>query len=186
MSARVRPRLRQTPERLTDRLFKRSWTFRLTTPFKTSALTAPRQILSPQFYWDAAQMSATLSLKKNQHGPPMSHPFCQAGRMKSEDAAEPIEWDIAQLKRSIDEWEAIASHILELMDETADCPTSQNWRPHAEQISAVVNRFQELCRRESQQLGFSREDGLASDEAYERVWNEAEGLVKWLHRMLQS
>jgi hypothetical protein len=115
----------------------------------------------------------------------MSHPICQTGRMKSEDAAEPVEWDIAELKRSIEEWEGIASNIIQLPHETADCPASQNWRPHAAQITAVVSRFRELCHMESQQLGLWREDGLAADEAYERVWNEAERLVKWLNRMMQ-
>ncbi len=115
----------------------------------------------------------------------MSHPLCQAPRMQSEDAAGPIEWDIAALKRSIEEWEGIASHILELLHETADCPASQNWRPHAAQITAVVSRFRQLCQRESEQLGFWRGDGLAADEAYERVWDEADALVKWLHRMMQ-
>jgi hypothetical protein len=115
----------------------------------------------------------------------MSDPLWQSLRMQSEDAAEPIEWDIAELKRSIEEWEGIASRIVQLLQETADCAASQNWRPHAAQIRAVVARFRELCRRESEQLGAWREDGVAADEAYERVWDEADALVKWLHRMMQ-
>ncbi len=115
----------------------------------------------------------------------MSHPLWQAARMQSEDAAKPIQWDIAELKRSIDEWEGIASRIMQLLHETADNAASQNWRPHAAQIAAVVSRFRELCHREGEQLGCWREDGLAADEAYERVWDEADALVRWLHRMMQ-
>jgi hypothetical protein len=106
--------------------------------------------------------------------------------MQSDDAAEPIEWDIMELKRSIDEWEGIASHIMQLLLETADAPASRNWRPHAAQITGVVTRFRELCQRESQELGFWREDGLAADEVYERLWDEAGALVQWLYRMMQA
>lgn len=115
----------------------------------------------------------------------MSHPRWQTARMQSEDTAEPIERDIADLKRSIEEWEGIASCIIQLLRETADHAASQNWRPHAAQITAVVTRFRELCQRESRQLGWRMEGGLAADEAYERVWDEADALVKWLHRMMQ-
>jgi hypothetical protein len=104
--------------------------------------------------------------------------------MQSEDAAEPIEWDIAELKRSIVEWEGIASHIIQLLHETADCAASQNWRPHVAQITTVVSRFRNLCRDESQQLGFWREDALPPDEVYERVWDEGDKLVQWLQRMM--
>jgi len=104
--------------------------------------------------------------------------------MQSEDAAEPIEWDTAELKRSIDEWATIASQIIQLLHSTADAGTTQNWRPHAAQITAVVSRFCELCRRECQQLGGWREDGLAPAEAYERVRDQGDALVKWLMRMM--
>ena len=106
--------------------------------------------------------------------------------MKSDDAAEPIEWDVEELKRSVEEWEGIASEIIELMHETIDAPRSQNWRPHFEQIVAVVRRFRDLCRHESEQLGCWREDGRQPDEAYERVWDEGSELVKWLNRMMQQ
>ena len=107
--------------------------------------------------------------------------------MQSDNTAEPIQWDIARHKRSIEEWEGIASRILELLDDTADGAASErpNWRPHAEQINSVVHRFRTLCRKESQRLGFWREDVVAADEAYERVWDEADVLVKWLNRMMQ-
>lgn len=105
--------------------------------------------------------------------------------MQSEDAAEPMEWDIAELRRSIDEWEGIASNIIRLLSETADYDGSRNWRPHGAQIAAVVDRFRNLCRNESQHLGCWREDGVAADEAYERVWDEGDQLVRWLNRMMQ-
>jgi hypothetical protein len=105
--------------------------------------------------------------------------------MQREDAAEPVKWDIAELKRTIEEWDGIASHILQLLQETAHAAASQNWRPHATQIIAVVRRFRELCARELQQLGLWRKDGLTPDEAYEQVWHEADALVKWLGRMVQ-
>ena len=115
----------------------------------------------------------------------MSHPLRQAGHMKSKDAAEPIESHIAEFKRCIDEWEGIAAHIVQLLKETADCAAAENWRPHAAQITVVVTRFRQLCRRESLQFSLLGQDGLAADEAYERVWDEADGLVKWLKRMMQ-
>jgi hypothetical protein len=106
--------------------------------------------------------------------------------MQSDDAAEPIDWDVEELKRSIDEWEGIAAQIIVLMHETVDAPRSCNWRPHFQQILAVVCRFRELCRDEARQLGAWRADGLAPDEAYERVWDAGDQLVKWLHRMMQQ
>jgi hypothetical protein len=105
--------------------------------------------------------------------------------MQSDDGAEPAQWDVDELKRSIDEWEAIATHILKLLQESAEDTGGQNWQPHRAQIIAVVNRFRQLCRRESQQLGSWREDGLAPDDAYERVWNEGDQLVQWLQRMMR-
>lgn len=115
----------------------------------------------------------------------MSHPLCQSARMQSEDRAEPVEWDFAKLKKSIAEWAEIAANILQLMGETLDDPASRNWRPHVAQIRTVVSRFRDRCERESQRLGSWREDGLAPDEAYEQVWDEADRLVSWLHRMMQ-
>lgn len=106
--------------------------------------------------------------------------------MQSDDAAKPIAWDVQELRRSIEEWEAIASQIIELLHDTVNCARSENWRPHYEQIVAAVRRFRELCRYESEQLGCWREDGLAPDEAYERVWDEADHLVNWLNRMMQQ
>ncbi|MDQ6625653.1 MAG: hypothetical protein M3Y69_05860 [Verrucomicrobiota bacterium] len=107
--------------------------------------------------------------------------------MQSEDAAGPIEWDVAELKRSIEEWEEIASHILALLQSTTESAASaQNWQPHAAQITAVVRRFRDLCRRQSSQLGRWREDGLTADQAYDRVWDKGDQLVRWLTRMMQA
>ena len=116
----------------------------------------------------------------------MSDPLCKSRRMQSDDAAEPVEWDVEELQRSINEWNGIATKIIELMHETLDDPRSQNWRPHFHQIVGVVSRFRELCRRESAQLGSWREDGLAPDEAYQRVWEEGNQLVQWLRRMMRE
>jgi hypothetical protein len=104
--------------------------------------------------------------------------------MQSDDAAQPIEWDLEELKRSIDEWEVIAGGIIMLLHDS-EATGSANWRPHCTQIAAVVERFRDLCRRESQQLGCWRQDGLAPDEAYERVWDHGDQLVQWLRRMMQ-
>lgn len=116
----------------------------------------------------------------------MSYPVCDARRMQSEDAAEPVEWDIAEFKRRIDEWEGIAAQIIRLLNESANAATSQNWRPHAGQITAVVTRFRDLCRRESRQLGWWRADGVTADEAYDSVWQQGDALVRWLNRMMQT
>ena len=113
----------------------------------------------------------------------MSDPLCDAVVMQWEDAAEPIEWDVTELEQSIEEWEAIAARIVQLLHETVECPASRNWRPHVTQIDAVVRRFRELCRRERQRI-VSSDDNFAVEDAFERVWNEGDGLVKWLNRMM--
>ena len=113
----------------------------------------------------------------------MSDPLCDAVVMQWEDAAEPIEWDVTELEQSIEEWEAIAARIVQLLHETTDCPASLNWRPHVAQIDAVVRRFRELCRRERQCMA-SCDNNFAASDAFERVWNEGYGLVKWLNRMM--
>ncbi len=106
--------------------------------------------------------------------------------MQSDDAAEPVEWDVQELKRSVDEWAGIAAQIIERLHDTVACAGSENWRPHFGQIVVVVERFRDLCRRESAQLGCWRADGLYADEAYEQVWDAADQLVKWLNRMMQQ
>jgi hypothetical protein len=54
--------------------------------------------------------------------------------MQSDDATERIEWDVQELRRSIDEWDHIASQIIELLQATVDGARSQNWRAHYAQI----------------------------------------------------
>ena len=114
----------------------------------------------------------------------MSDPLCEAVLMQWEDAAEPIEWDITDLQQSIEEWEAIAARIVQLLHETADSPASQNWRPHVTQIDAVVRRFRDLCRRERQRIASAADANRVAEDAFERVWNEGDALVKWLNRMM--
>ena len=114
----------------------------------------------------------------------MSDPLCDAGLMQWEDAAEPIEWDLTHLQRSIEEWEGIAAHIVQLLHETAEQPASLNWRPHVAQIDKVVRRFRDLCHRELQRIGSFDDDHFDAEHSFERVWNEGDGLVKWLNRMM--
>ena len=106
--------------------------------------------------------------------------------MQSDDAAEPIEWDLAELKSDLQEWENIASQIVAGLHAAVDGVRSRNWRPHFAQIVAVVERFRERCYAEAHRLGAWREDGLEPGEVYERVRNEGDRLVKWLNRMMQS
>jgi hypothetical protein len=70
--------------------------------------------------------------------------------MQSEDAANGTEWDVGESKRSIDEWEEIASHLLELLESTADSAAAQTWAPHAAQITRVVSRFRSDRQRSGQ------------------------------------
>jgi hypothetical protein len=106
--------------------------------------------------------------------------------MQSDNAAEPIEWDVKELKRAIDEWQRIAAQIIELMHDTRDCPHSQNWRPHFQQILRVVQRFREVCRQHSAHLVAMSHDGSDPAGVYECVWHEGHQLVQWLHRMMQQ
>ena len=104
--------------------------------------------------------------------------------MKFEDAAEPIESDVTPLKCAIDEWDSIASQIIERMDADIVRAGSENWRPHHGQIVAVVSRFQELCRDVLSRLSFASDDREELFDAYARVWEQADQLVKWLNRMV--
>ena len=116
----------------------------------------------------------------------LSDPGCEAVRMQSDDRAEPIEWDVEQLKSAIGEWESVASQILECLErDVAAADRSANWRPHAGQIAKAVETFRDRCRDEAERLGLWREDGLLADEAYEAVWDEADRLLQWLQRMMR-
>jgi hypothetical protein len=105
--------------------------------------------------------------------------------MQSEDAAEPVEWDITELKRNIAEWEEIAFQMMQLLPESAEVPAARNWQPHLHQIQHAVGQFRDRCRAESTQLGRWRPDGLQASEVYDLVWAEADRLVKWLTRMME-
>ena len=115
----------------------------------------------------------------------MSHPLWETARMQSDDRAEPIEWDLQELKNAVAEWENVATQILACLDRDLAAEQSSNWRPHAGQIAKAVRAFRDLCRTEREQLGIWREDGVAADEAYEKVWDEADRLVQWLNRMMK-
>jgi hypothetical protein len=105
--------------------------------------------------------------------------------MQSDDRAEPIEWDLQELKSAVREWESVASQILTCLDRDLATDRSANWRPHADQIAKAVRAFRDLCHEEAEQLGVWRADGIAADEAYEKVWDEADRLVQWLNRMMR-
>ncbi len=106
--------------------------------------------------------------------------------MQASDDTQRLEWDVPELKRRIDEWDDIASQIIELLHATADCARSENWRPHSAQIVNVMHRFRALCQAEREQLGCWRQDGLQPVQAYDLVWHQGDQLVKWLNRMLQN
>ena len=112
----------------------------------------------------------------------MSYACCQSARMQSDEQMEqgvPVE----DLKRTLAEWEHIASAILVLLQDEGD--DGANWRPHLEQIRTAVQRYRDVCLHERAQLGLWRRDGLAPGEVYERLWEQGDRLAKWLQRMMQ-
>ena len=102
--------------------------------------------------------------------------------MQSDDATEPV--DLQEVRRSLAEWAAIASRMIELLHETVDCERSRNWRPHFAQIVSAVRVFGDRCRRESQECDCWRADGLEADEVLENVREQGQRLVDWLQRMM--
>ena len=112
----------------------------------------------------------------------MSHPPCQAVGMQSDDATEPV--DLQELRRSLAEWAAISSRMIELLHATVDCKRSQNWRPHLAQIVKAVRAFGDRCRYESQEFASWRADGLEPDEVLQCVRQQGQRLVDWLQRMI--
>ena len=111
-----------------------------------------------------------------------SDPPCDAGGMQSNDATEPL--DVQQLRRSLGEWAAISSHMIELLQQSADCGRTQNWRPHLTQIVAAVDAFGERCRREAEAFGCWRTDELELEEILESVRDQGQRLVAWLQRIM--
>ena len=100
--------------------------------------------------------------------------------MQSDDATE----DVQELGRSLAEWAAISSQMIELLHETVDCDQSRNWRPHFAQIVTAVRAFGDRCRSETQEFGRWRGDGLEPDEVVQQVREQGQRLVDWLNRMI--
>ena len=102
--------------------------------------------------------------------------------MQSNDATEPLE--VQELRRTLAEWAAISSRMIELLHETVDCDRSRDWRPHFAQIVKAVRAFGDRCRSQSQQFGSWRADGLAPDDLLCDVREQGQRLVEWLQRMM--
>ena len=104
--------------------------------------------------------------------------------MKSDDAAEPVEWNAKELRRSCNEWSSLASQMIEFLHQEVHCEDSAHWKPHLSQITKTIAHLRDRCVEESLCLGQWREDGLQPDEVHELVWAEADQLVQWLTRMM--
>ncbi len=104
--------------------------------------------------------------------------------MQSDDATEPVESGVQEHRQSLVEWAAISSEMIDLLHKTVACDRSRNWRPHFSQIVAAVEAFRARCREEAGEVGCWRLDGLDADEAFERVRDQGNRLVKWLQRMM--
>ncbi len=113
----------------------------------------------------------------------MSYPSCKARRMQLHETGEPAEREIEKMKSILDEWQSIASELIEMLRQTVDRAESASWRPHLTQIDKALQEYRDLCQDESQQLGLWREDGLQPDEVHEVVWDEGNRLIQWLNRM---
>lgn len=100
--------------------------------------------------------------------------------MQSDDATE----DVQELRRSLDEWAAISSTMIDLLHETVAYERSRYWRPHFAQIVNAVQAFGDRCRSESQQFGAWRADGLEPDDVVVSVREQGQRLVDWLNRMI--
>ena len=102
--------------------------------------------------------------------------------MQSDDATEPA--DVQELRRSLAEWAAISSHMIDLLNETVECERSRYWRPHFPQIVKAVRAFGDRCRGESEEFGSWRADGLQPDDVVQDVREQGQRLVDWLNRMI--
>ena len=83
----------------------------------------------------------------------MSYPRCEAVGMKSDDATEPVDSNLRELRESLEEWAAIASEMIELLHATSDAYRSRNWHPHLSQIVRAVRAFGDRCREEAEEVG---------------------------------
>ena len=102
--------------------------------------------------------------------------------MQSDDATEPLA--IQELRRSLNEWAAISAQMIELLHETVDSERSRNWRPHFEQILNAIRAFGDRCREEAQEFDLWAAQTGDPNEAFERVRDQGQRLVDWLHRMI--
>ena len=102
--------------------------------------------------------------------------------MQSNDATEPVE--VQELRRSLSEWAAIASHMIELLHQSADCEPARNWRPHLDQIVNAVRAFGDRCRGEAQAFSSWRADELEADDILDDVREQGQRLVDWLQRIM--
>lgn len=95
------------------------------------------------------------------------------------------DWDIADVKNAIREWEKIASQILELLSADNRADRTTPWYPHRAQLMSAVTRYRDLCHHEAAGVGTWRADEQELDEIYDAVWEKGDQLVKWLQRMMQ-
>ena len=102
--------------------------------------------------------------------------------MQSNDATEPLE--VQELRRTLAEWAAISSRMIELLHETVDCDRSRDWRPHFAQIVKGVRAFGDRCRTESQHFRSCPADSLEADDLLADVRDQGQRLVAWLQRMM--
>ncbi len=101
--------------------------------------------------------------------------------MQSNDATEA---EVQELKRSLAEWAAISSTMIDLLHETVACERSRYWRPHFAQIVSAVQAFGDRCRSESQAFDSRRADGLEAHDVLDGVRQQGQRLVDWLNRMI--
>lgn len=117
-------------------------------------------------------------------GQRLSDPLWHAGRMKSDEAIEPVDEDVAALKCALTEWESITAQLLEQLHSDVRSDRAANWRPHVDQIVRAIVRYRALCREELGKVGGWREDGLDPLDVHQLVWEQGDRLAKWLARMV--
>jgi len=104
--------------------------------------------------------------------------------MQSDETTVPLPEEAAELQRVLEEWENITSALIAALHEQVGTNRGANWHPHCEQIVSALQRYQELCRHELEQIGFWRADGLEPEEVHEQIWEQGDRLAKWLERMV--
>ena len=104
--------------------------------------------------------------------------------MQSNDTTGPIPSDMAELKSSFNEWDRIASQLLDLLHASAGCEKSAIWRPHLMQMDKAVRQYRDRCREETERIGHWREDGLECEQLYDLIWDQGDRLVAWLQRII--